>query len=147
MEVLTSRSFSGAAMFNTYKKSVVDSQKGINSLRSQWNSQEVQAIFEHTTQSLNMDSDLRPSAKIERWGWVDNQIKEKEAARRKSDGVQKPEDIFINLTSEDVTREIQGFQKAHPSIKVIWKDDSQDLLVCSYTIRDICHLRLSSSNS
>jgi hypothetical protein len=147
MEVLTSRSFSGAAMFNTYKKSVVDSQKGINSLRNQWNSQEVQAIFEHTTQSLNMDSDLTPSAKIERWGWVDNQIKEKETARRKSDGVQKPEDICINLTSEDVTREIQEFQKAHPSIKVLMKDDSQDLLVCSYTICDICHLRLSSSNS
>jgi hypothetical protein len=146
MEVLTSQSFSGAAMFNTYKKNVVDSQKGINSLRSQWHSQELQSIFEHTTQSLNKDDDLTPSAKIERWGWVDNQIKEKEAARRKSDGVQKPEDTFINLTNEDVTREIQEFQKMYPNVKILTKDDNQDLLVRTYISCVFSHLQSCSSN-
>lgn len=147
MEVLTSQSFSGAAMFNTYKKNVVDSQKGIISLKSQWNSQELQSIFEHTTQSLSKDDDLTPSAKVERWGWVDNQIKEKEAARRKSDGVQKPEDKFINLTNEDVMREIQEFQTVHPNVKILTKDDNQDLLVRTYTSCDSSHLQSCSSNS
>ena len=147
MEVLTSQSFSGAAMFNTYKKNVVESQKGINSLRSQWHSQEFRSIFEHTTQSLSKDDDLTPSAKIERWGWVDNQIKEKEAAKRKSDGVQKPEDMFINLTNEDVTREIQEFQTAHSNVKILTKDDNQDLLVRTYTSYDFSYLQSCSSNS
>ena len=147
MEVLTSQSFSGAAMFNTYKKNVVDSQKGINSLRTQWHSQEIQSIFEHTTQSLSKDDDLTPSAKIERWGWVDNQTKEKEAAIRKSDGIQKPEDTFINLTNEDVMREIQGFQTAHPNIKILTKDDNQDLLVRTYTSCNSFHLQSCSLNS
>ena len=147
MEVLTSQSFSGAAMFNTYKKNVVDSQKGINSLRSQWHSQEFQSIFEHTAQSLSKDDDLTPSAKIERWGWVDNQIKEKEAARRKSDGVQKPEDTFINLTNEDVMREIKEFQTVYPNVKILTKDDNQDLLVRTYAPCDSSHLQSCSSNS
>lgn len=133
MNVLASRSLSGTAMFNAFKTSVIDSQKGINSLRSQWHSQEVQSIFEHTTQSLEKDEDLTPGAQIDRWGWIESQIKEQEAARRKSDGVQKPEDTFMDIVTEDVTQDIMEFRKAYANIKVITKDDNQDLLVRSYT--------------
>ena len=78
---------------------------------------------------------------------MDNQIKEKEAAKRKSDGVQKPEDTFINLTNEDVTREIQEFQTAHSNVKILTKDDNQDLLVRTYTSYDFSYLQSCSSNS
>ncbi|KAF2788479.1 hypothetical protein K505DRAFT_366434 [Melanomma pulvis-pyrius CBS 109.77] len=128
VEPFTSHSTSSPAMFQAFKKSVVASQNDIRSIRNHWHSQDVQSIFEHTTQSLNKNSDLTASANVPRYGWVKAQTKEKEAARRKNDGVQKLEDTVVNLTNEDVTRDILEFQKTHTNIKALTKDDNQNLL-------------------
>ncbi|KAF2712322.1 hypothetical protein K504DRAFT_372705 [Pleomassaria siparia CBS 279.74] len=116
-----------SAVFCAFQKAVTGSQRDIKAFRTQWHSQDFQCILQHTAQSLNKNPNLSASAKVPRYGWVNALAKENEAAQRRSNGVQKLEDKFVQLTKEDIARDIAEFHQAYPSIKVLAKDDHQDL--------------------
>jgi len=115
--------------FSMYRQAVTGSQNNIKAFRTQWNSQEIQSIFEHGKQSLKANADLSASAQVPRYGW-----QQAMPARRKT-GLPKKrrhstiEDSSVPVEEGEIGSIIAGFRTKYPQIKVETKDKGHDITV------------------
>lgn len=116
-------------MYRAFKEGITTSQNEIKNFRNQWQSPEIQSVYEHARGSLNANSDLSASAQVQRYGWIEKEAKGKRAATRRKDGAQKSEKKQEALTQEDISRIVEDFRKTYPKIPLIAKNENRDLTV------------------
>ncbi|KAF2262605.1 hypothetical protein CC78DRAFT_582373 [Lojkania enalia] len=119
---------SGPVIFKQFRQATVGSQNDIKAFRAQWQGQDIQSIFEYTRESLGKNSDLSTSAQVPIYGWVETEIIDKEAARRRRPGARKDES-HISLEKNEIARTLEEFRKTHPNITVAAKEGNQDVLI------------------
>ncbi|KAF2019585.1 hypothetical protein BU24DRAFT_122744 [Aaosphaeria arxii CBS 175.79] len=117
-------------LFAAFKKAAVGSQSNIKAFRTTWQSQETQALFEHTKASLEANSDLTPGAQLPRYGWEQKEIRDRDAEARRRDGAKDGEDkAVVSMSKEERERILQEFRAANGQLKVFSKDDDRDILI------------------
>ena len=66
-------------MFKGFKRSIDQSNAGIKSLRTQWQSSETQELFEHAKESLSKNADLSAAGQVSQYGWTERAASQREA--------------------------------------------------------------------
>ena len=129
----------------------------MTTLRTQWQSPEVQTTLDHTNASFAANSDLSAGAQLPRYGWTSGKG---EAAIPDLDSQKKADAEVPNdapaLTLEEIGRILDNFRNANPVIKIDTKDDNRDVKVCRkrarnhffpaclYCIDQVCRWRLET---
>lgn len=140
VEPFSSRVTNGPVLYQAFKNATIGSQNDIKAFRSQWQDQEIQSILEHAQESLKKDSDLSAGAQVPRYGWREIVLKEKEASRRRKDGMHKSRDSETGLSEDEIKRIVEEFRTAHTNIRVSTKDDNRVIQVrCSRKVHRIIY--------
>ncbi|KAF1947914.1 hypothetical protein EJ02DRAFT_440078 [Clathrospora elynae] len=111
--------------YRLYSQGVIGSQNGVNNLKVQWKTPEIQSTFAHVKKSFDANADLSESASIPSYGWTERAQRAKDS--KKSKGGESVEDLGATLTDEAIGGIVVEFRKTHPNIKLETQDDNRSI--------------------
>lgn len=117
------------AAWSMYKQAIVGSQGNIKTLRTQWNSPEIQSIFEHGKQSVKANPDLSASAEVPQYGWKQAQRARPKAVLPKKRRHSLIEDEPVIFDEGELGSIVERFRSKYPQIKIETKEKDHDLMV------------------
>ncbi|KAL1609858.1 hypothetical protein SLS60_001523 [Paraconiothyrium brasiliense] len=116
-------------MFHAFKDNLIRAQRDMKTFRSQWQGQEMQSILERARKSATVNPDLSAGARVQQYGWIEKEKKEKDAANISRDGDERAEDTSVRVTQEERERVVEQWKKTYPSIKMQEKNEGKQLLI------------------
>ncbi|THY88239.1 hypothetical protein D6C95_07124 [Aureobasidium pullulans] len=91
---LTRPATTKSAAFVGLKKAAIGAVTGVQDLRKEWESNDMQDLFKRTKESYGKDSDLAPAAEVSPWGWTkeDEEKSQQQQQQQQPDKEVKTED-------------------------------------------------------
>ncbi|THX18163.1 hypothetical protein D6D13_00488 [Aureobasidium pullulans] len=90
---LTRPATTKSAAFVGLKKAAIGAVTGVQDLRKEWESNDMQDLLKRTKESYGKDSDLAPAAEVSAWGWTkEDEEKSQRQQQQQPDKEVKTED-------------------------------------------------------
>lgn len=115
-------------MFHAFKDSLIKAQRDMKTFRTQWQSLEAQKLFEHARKSAVANPDLSAGAKIQKYGWIEKEKRQKNAVEKHAD-VEESVNVGAPLTKDEREKILGNWKMANPHLNVEEREEGTALLI------------------